>query len=442
MGAIDSTGLDLTALEREAAAFAAQFEADFDRFEGTASVEAEIEAFRHAHGRVREGGWFSHVVPEDFGGSAVSGRALGDSALGGSASGGSASGGGALGEGATSDTVCVRALCAIRQAFAFRHAMLDLAFVEQGLGSFPIALGSRFGGALDAELTDVLARTARGELIPALGLTEAGAGSDLAGVATRAERQSDGDYLISGAKTYITNVGVADYYTVLARTSGAAGERAGLTMFYVPHASEGLGTRSFRVMAPHPIGEVLFDSVRVPARHVLGEVGAGMDLALGNLARFRITVAAAANGFARRALTESVSHLSRREQFGRPLSTFQGLRFDLAEMDVKLRAAELLTAEAAARVDSGADATAEVARAKLFSTESASWICDRAVQHHGGLGVRVGSVVERLFRDTRALRIYEGTSEVQKLVLAKHVLKTTPIEPAKPEQVPGEGHND
>lgn len=411
MGALDPTAIDFVALEREAAEFAAKFEGDFDRFEGTASVEAEIEAFRHAHARVRDGGWFSHVVPEDFGGKAV-------------------------GSGATSDTVCVRALGAIRQAFAFRHAMLDLAFVEQGLGSFPIALGLRsglrFGGVPDAELVDVLARTARGELIPALGLTEAGAGSDLAGVATRAELQANGDYLLSGAKTYITNVGVADYYTVLARTSGEAGERAGLTMFYVPHASKGLGTRSFRVMAPHPIGEVLFDRVSVPARHVLGEVGAGMDLALGNLARFRITVAAAANGFARRALTESVSHLSRREQFGRPLSTFQGLRFDLAEMDVKLRAAELLTAEAAARVDSGADATAEVARAKLYSTESASWICDRAVQHHGGLGVRVGSVVERLFRDTRALRIYEGTSEVQKLVLAKHVLKTTPIEPVKP----------
>ncbi len=197
-------------------------------------------------------------------------------------------------------------------------------------------------------------------------------------------------------------------------------------MFYVPHASKGLATRSFRVMAPHPIGEVLFDQVRLPARYVLGEVGKGMELALANLGRFRITVAAAANGFARRALAESVAHLSRRQQFGRPLSAFQGLRFDLAEMDVKLRAAELLTAEAAERVDAGVDATAEVARAKLFSTESASWICDRAVQHHGGLGVRVGSVVERLFRDTRALRIYEGTSEVQKLVLGKHVLQNTP----------------
>lgn len=420
------SGIDLAALTQEAEAFAAKSEADFERFEAAASVEAEIEAFRHAHALVREGGWFRYAVPEAFGG-----HAAGDSA--------------------TPESVCVRAFGAIRQAFAFRHAMLDLAFVEQGLGSFPIALGhftqlhsaeqpsigessigesstgeGSTGSAIDAELSDVLMRTAAGELIPALGLTEANAGSDLSGVATTAVKQSGGDYLLSGAKTYITNVGVADYYTVLARTSGEPGERAGLTMFYVPHASGGLETQSFRVMAPHPIGEVHFDGVRLPARYVLGEVGGGMDLALGNLARFRVTVAAAANGFARRALAESVAHLSRRQQFGRPLSTFQGLRFDLAEMDVKLRAAELLTAEAADRVDAGVDATAEVARAKLFSTESASWICDRAVQHHGGLGVRVGSVVERLFRDTRALRIYEGTSEIQKLVLAKHVLKTTP----------------
>jgi acyl-CoA dehydrogenase len=197
-------------------------------------------------------------------------------------------------------------------------------------------------------------------------------------------------------------------------------------MFYVPADADGLSTRSFQVMAPHPIGEVFFDGVRIPARYMLGPLSGGMELALANLGRFRITVAAAANGFARRALAESVTHLSRREQFGRPLATFQGLRFDLAEMDTRLRAAELLTAEAAAGVDAGDDGTAQVARAKLYSTETASWICDRAVQHHGGLGVRVGSVVERLFRDTRALRIYEGTSEIQKLVLAKHVLKNTP----------------
>jgi acyl-CoA dehydrogenase len=394
------TAIDLDALRCEAESFAAGIEPEFERFEGIGTVEAEIEAFRLAHERVRAGGWFDFVVPESLGGRAV-------------------------GELASPDTVSVRALAVIRQAFAFHHAMLDLAFVEQGLGSFPIAL-SKAEGHADPELLDALTQTAAGALIPALGLTEAGAGSDLSGVATTAARQASGDYLLNGGKTYITNVGVADYYTVLARTSGEPGERGGLTMFYVPHKSDGLATRSFRVMAPHPIGEVLFDGVKLPARYVLGEVGGGMDLALGNLARFRVTVAAAANGFARRALAESVTHLKSREQFGRPLSSFQGLRFDLAEMDVRLRAAELLTAEAATCVDSGADATAEVARAKLYSTESASWICDRAVQHHGGAGVRVGSVVERLYRDTRALRIYEGTSEVQKLVLGKHVLKTTP----------------
>lgn len=351
----------------------------------------EIESFRLAHGLLAERGVLRYAVPARFGGADVAPLA-------------------------SPETVSVRALATLRSAFAYRHAMLDLALVEQGLGSFPIALGSE-----DPELHGVLESTAKGELIPALGLTEPGAGSDLAGVATRAVKSGD-DYVLTGGKTYITNVGVADYYTVLARVDGEPGDRDGLAMFYVPHGAAGLGTRSFEVMAPHPIGEVLFDGVRVPARYMLGQPGGGMRLALANLARFRITVAAAANGFAARALAESVAHLTRREQFGRPLSTFQGLRFDLAEMDVRLRAAELLTGEAADVVDAGLEATAEVARAKLYATETASWICDRAVQHHGGAGVRVGTVVERLYRDTRALRIYEGTSEVQKLVLAKDVL--------------------
>ncbi|MDG1050654.1 MAG: acyl-CoA dehydrogenase [Planctomycetota bacterium] len=355
----------------------------------------EIEAYRVGHRHLQAANLLQLVVPASAGGADV-------------------------GDLAPPSTVSVRALVACRQALAYRHAMADLAFVEQGLGSFPIALGSA-----DAGLLERLSGVARGEEIPALALTESGAGSDLSGVATRAERDGD-DYVLTGSKTYITNVGVADFYTVLARTSGEPGERDGLTMFFVEHGAHGLSTRGFQVMAPHPIGELFLEGVRVPAAHVLGEVGAGMDLALANLARFRITVAAAANGFARRALAESVAHLSRREQFGRPLSSFQGLRFDLAEMDTRLRAAELLTDEAAAAVDAGEEATAEVARAKLFSTENASWVCDRAVQHHGGAGVRVGSVVERLYRDTRALRIYEGTSEVQKLVLAKHVLRHTP----------------
>jgi acyl-CoA dehydrogenase len=144
-----------------------------------------------------------------------------------------------------------------------------------------------------------------------------------------------------------------------------------------------------------------------------------LELALGTLARFRTTVAAAACGFARRALVESIEHLKRRRQFGKPLAANQGLRFDIAEMETRLVAAELLVERAASRSDAGEDATRDVARAKLFATESAAWIVDRCVQHHGGLGVRVGEVPERLYRDVRALRIYEGTSEVQKLILAK-----------------------
>jgi len=190
----------------------------------------------------------------------------------------------------------------------------------------------------------------------------------------------------------------------------------------VPATSKGLSVRRFEVSAPHPIGELHLSNAEIPDAQRLGEVGSGLDVALATLARFRATVAAAATGFARRALDESLRHLRAREQFGRPLSEFQALRFDLAEMDVELRAAELLTAEAAETVDRGEPATAQVARAKLFATEAASRICDRAIQHHGGLGVRRGVIVERLWREARALRIYEGTSEVQKLILAREIL--------------------
>lgn len=386
----------LDGIRREAESFARSNEHVADDFEpGGDAIADEVTSFRRAHAAVRESGLFDLVVPAAHGGADVDGLA-------------------------GADTVSVRALAAVRRELAFRHAMLDLAFVEQGLGSFPIVLG---GGA--ATHADWLERVRTGDAIPALGLTEPGAGSDLSAVATKAECDGDG-WRLTGTKTYITNVGVADFYTVLARTSGAPGERDGTTMFLVPHETPGVRIEPFRVHSPHPIGEVHFEGARVPGDHRLGDEGGGIDLALANLGRFRITVAAAAIGFARRALAESVTHLKSREQFGRPLATFQGLRFDLAEMDTRLRAAELLTDEAAALVDAGADATAEVARAKLHATETASWVCDRAVQHHGGSGVRIGSVVERLLRDTRALRIYEGTSEIQKLVLAKHVLSHTP----------------
>ena len=194
------------------------------------------------------------------------------------------------------------------------------------------------------------------------------------------------------------------------------------TGFFVPDDAWGLDVETFEVMAPHPIGDVIFKDCQIPRAFLLGEEGEGLELALSVLARFRTSVAAAANGFARRALDESCSHLATRRQFGKPLAKNQALRFDLAEMDVRLRAAELLVDEAAAAVDRGQEAQAAVARAKLYATESASWIADRAVQHLGGLGVRRGEPVERVFREVRALRIYEGTSEVQKLILARELV--------------------
>ncbi len=319
------------------------------------------------------------------------------------------------------DDVSTRAVCALRDELAWHSGMLDVMLVMQGLSAYPVVRGGS-----DELRADVLPKLASGEFVGAFALTEPNAGSSIDDVATRAER-SGSSWRITGHKTFISNAGIADHYSVLARTSGDPGSRGGLTMFSVPAVSKGLRIERFEVIGPHPIGDVRFADVEVSDARRLGEVGQGQELALATLGRFRASVAACANGLARRALDETVRHLKARAQFGRPLASFQALRFDVAEMDVRLRAAQLLTDEAALAVDSGAvdsgtSATAAVARAKLYATESAGWICDRAVQLHGGLGVKRGSIVERIYRDVRALRIYEGTSEIQKLVLAREVL--------------------
>jgi acyl-CoA dehydrogenase len=324
--------------------------------------------------------------------------------------------GGAVSEGLCApDEVSCRALCALRAPLAYHSAMLDVMLVMQGLGSYSLA---RAGQPSVCER--VLPRVATGELVAGFGLTEPDAGSDLGMVATRAEKHGS-RWRIRGAKTFISNAGVADLYTLLARTSGEPGDggKGSLTMFLVRGDAKGLSTRRFEVTSPHPIGDVLLEDVEVPDEERIGAVGGGLEVALGTLGRFRTSVAAAANGFARRALDESLVRTSTRQQFGKPLAAFQGLAFDLAEMDTRLRAAELLVEEAADAVDRGERAVEEVARAKLFSTENASWVCDRAVQHFGGLGVVRGSIVEQLWRDVRALRIYEGTSEIQKLILSR-----------------------
>ncbi|MCY3003845.1 MAG: acyl-CoA dehydrogenase family protein [Planctomycetota bacterium] len=350
----------------------------------------ETAAARKALALVSESGATAWTVPERWGGAASDGLCA-------------------------PDEVSCRAMCALRAPLAYHSAMLDVMLVMQGLGSYSLARAGQ-----PAVCERVLPRVAAGELVAGFGLTEPEAGSDLGMVSTRAEKHGT-RWRIRGAKTFISNAGIADVYTLLARTSGEPGDggKGSLTMFLVRGDAKGLSTRRFEVTSPHPIGDVVLEDVEVPDEERIGAVGGGLEVALGTLGRFRTSVAAAANGFARRALDESLARTSTRQQFGKPLSAFQGLAFDLAEMDTRLRAAELLVEEAANAVDRGERALEEVARAKLFATENASWVCDRAVQHFGGLGVVRGSVVEQLWRDVRALRIYEGTSEIQKLILSR-----------------------
>ncbi len=360
---------------------------------GGTAIEAEDRAARAALEVLADAGLLAWSVPADFGGADAGGLC-------------------------PPSDVSVRALAVLRSELAWHSGMLDVMLVMQGLGSYPLVRG----GA--SELArEHLPAVARGERVAAFALTEPDAGSDLSAIATRARRDG-GAWRLDGRKTFISNAGVADLYTVLARTSGAPGDDAkdALSMFLVPADAPGLSVERFEVMAPHPIGDVGLEGVRVPASALIGAQGEGLAIALGTLGRFRTTVAAAANGFARRALDESARRLGERVQFGKPLAANQALRFDLAEMDVRLRAAELLVDEAARAVDEGLDAAHAVARAKLWATETASYVCDRAVQHFGGLGVRRGTIVERLFREVRALRIYEGTSEIQKLLIGRAVL--------------------
>lgn len=381
-----STAERLSELREQASSFALGCADAVEALEETASARRAIEF-------LSQGKWLEWTVPALHGGRDTGGLA-------------------------EAAQVSVRALSAVRSGMAYASGMLDVMLVMQGLGSYPIACGGR--EQLQREL---LPKVASGARLAAFALTEPDAGSSLGDVALRAEPRSS-EWRLNGVKTFISNAPIADFFSLLARTSGAPGDggASSLTMFYLPADLRGLEVRGFEVMSPHPIGELHLHDLIIPDEYRLGEVGQGLELALGTLNRFRTSVAAAACGFARRALHESLWHLERRQQFGRPLSSFQGLRFDLAEMDTRLAAAELLVATAAEAVDAGRPASAPVARAKLFATESAGWICDRAVQHLGGRGVRKGEVVERLYREVRALRIYEGTSEVQKLILAKELL--------------------
>jgi acyl-CoA dehydrogenase len=302
----------------------------------------------------------------------------------------------------------------------------------QGLGSGPITLAGS-----DALRAQWLPRVARGEAIAAFALSEPDAGSDVAAMTTRARRDGE-HWVLDGRKTWISNGGIADFYVTFARTSdgdgpdqGARHSARGISAFVVDADAPGLSiAERIDVIAPHPLATLAFDGCRVPASAMLGEPGGGFRLARSNLDIFRASVAAAALGFARRALDEGLAHAQRRRMFGSALADFQLTQATLAEMATAIDASMLLTYRAAWLRDTalargtGERQTREAAMAKMVATESAQQVIDRAVQLFGGLGVKKGTAVESLYREIRALRIYEGATEVQKLIIGREMLKS------------------
>lgn len=318
---------------------------------------------------------------------------------------------------AGANTLDVRALCVVREHLSYESSLADLMFAMQGLGSFPVTLAG------SSELKrSVLSRVKAGEAIAAFAITEPEAGSDVSAIQTTARHEGE-TYVLEGVKTFISNAGLADFYTVFAKTDPGKGSK-GISAFVVEKNTQGfLFEEKIELIAPHPIGRLRFDQCRVPAANLLGEEGQGFKIAMTTLDTFRSTVGAAAVGLAWRALDEALAYAKRRVQFGRPISEFQATQMKLADMATELDAARLLVYRAAWMRDSDAGrVTKESAMAKLFATEAAGRIIDAAVQIHGGAGVVRGSVVERLYREVRALRIYEGTSEIQKLVIANQLI--------------------
>lgn len=323
------------------------------------------------------------------------------------------------------DKLDSRALVILRETLAFHSPLADFAFAMQGLGSGSITLG---GSAAQREQR--LPAVASGQQIAAFALSEPDAGSDVAGMQTTAHAV-DGGWLLNGSKTWISNGGLADFYVVFAKTTPDAGAR-GISAFVVPADATGLDTSAhIDVMAPHPLATLRFNQCRVGGDALIGSVDGGFKLAMQTLDIFRASVAAAALGMARRAFAEAVAHAKTRRMFGQHLGDFQLTQARLGEMGALIDAAAMLTYRAAWMRDesptqgAGTPAyTAAAAAAKLTATENAQKVIDMAVQMFGGRGVRVGEVVEHLYRDIRSLRIYEGASEVQLLILGKHALRT------------------
>lgn len=314
--------------------------------------------------------------------------------------------------------VQARDLCAIREELAAHSAMVDVMFGVQALGSYPIVIAGT-----DEQKKKYLPSLATAATLGAFALTEPEAGSDAAAISTRATRVSGG-YRLDGSKCFISNAGVAQTYVVFASTELSA-KAKGISAFIVAAGSPGFSVKeTTRLLSPHPIGVLSFDNCFVASEQRLGNEGDGLSIAYRTLDTLRCTVGAAAVGFARRALLEAVSYSQSRRQFGRAIGEFQGIQFKLAEMAADFEAARLLVYQAAWAHDIGEpDLRVKSAIAKLFATEAAQRIVDQALQIHGGTGVVAGHIMERLYRDVRALRIYEGSSEIQKIVIAKELMQ-------------------
>jgi acyl-CoA dehydrogenase len=311
-----------------------------------------------------------------------------------------------------------RACCLIREALGATSPLADAVFALQALGIVPMLLSSN-----DAMPKKWLEPAIQGRAMASFAMTEPDAGSDVASLGTKAEQDGDA-YVLSGTKTFISNAGIADFYTVFATTDGAKRDK-GIACFVVPADTSGLRfVRPLLLSAPHPLGEIAFQKARIPASCRLDKEGEGFKLGLATLDRVRATVGAAACGMAARALSEALAHAKSRQQFGRPIADFQLIQQKLARMATELTAARLLVYRAAWEKDRGAPrVTLEAAMAKSFATEAAQRIVDDAVQILGGRGVLADNPVDRLYRSVRALRIYEGTTEIQHLIIAGQLVK-------------------
>ncbi|WP_197357799.1 acyl-CoA dehydrogenase family protein, partial [Ralstonia pseudosolanacearum] len=319
--------------------------------------------------------------------------------------------------GGAGEAIDTRAICLIRETLARHSGLADFAFAMQGLGSGAISLHGT-----PAQRARYLAKVARGEAIAAFALSEPEAGSDVAAMACAA--RADGDsYVLDGEKTWISNGGIADFYVVFARTGEAPGAR-GISAFIVEAGTPGFEiAERIDVIAPHPLARLRFTDCRIPAGQRVGAAGEGFKVAMRTLDVFRTSVAAAALGFARRALDEALARATTRKMFNGVLADFQLTQAKLAQMATAIDSAALLTYRAAWQRDQGRSVTREAAMAKMTATENAQQVIDAAVQMWGGLGVVSEQPVERLYREIRALRIYEGATEVQQLIIARDLLR-------------------